>query len=255
MSKPERVPSRSIEVTSSSPAPRSTARSAQATASRPVASRPPLTTTSQAGPSPGRRRASIATTTAWRPNRLAQREISAGSATAAVLSETLSAPARRTSRISSTLRTPPPTVSGMNARRAVRSTMSRSVPRPSGAAVMSRKTSSSAPSRGVALGELGRVALVDEVDEAGALDDAAVGDVEARDHAAAEHQAAPQRSRRRSWRAAAGRRRRCARGGTGRRAAARARRPRRTVARASVAARIAAVVRARPASPAYEWTK
>ena len=42
----------------------------------------------------------------------------------------------------------------------------------------------------VALGELGRIALVDEVDEAGALDDPAVGDVEARDDPAAEHQAA-----------------------------------------------------------------
>ena len=72
---------------------------------------------------------------------------SSGSATAAVLSETLSAPARSTSRISSTVRTPPPTVSGMNARRAVRSTTSSSVPRRSGAAVMSRNTSSSAPSR------------------------------------------------------------------------------------------------------------
>ena len=71
MSKPDRVPSRSIEVTSSSPAPSSTARSAQSTASSPVASRPPLTTTSQ--PALGRlvRRASIATTTAWRPNRAA----------------------------------------------------------------------------------------------------------------------------------------------------------------------------------------
>ena len=43
---------------------------------------------------------------------------------------------------------------------------------------------------GVALGELGRVALVDEVDEPRALDDAPVRDVEAGDHAAAEHQAA-----------------------------------------------------------------
>ena len=48
--------------------------------------------------------------------------------------------------MSSTVRTPPPTVSGMNTSRAVRSTTSRSVPRRSGAAVMSRKTSSSAPS-------------------------------------------------------------------------------------------------------------
>ena len=45
-------------------------------------------------------RASMATTTAWRPNRPAHRPMSNGSATAAVLSETLSAPARRTSRIS-----------------------------------------------------------------------------------------------------------------------------------------------------------
>ena len=45
---PSPVPSRSMDVTSSSPAPRSTARSAQATTSSPVASRPPLTTTSQA---------------------------------------------------------------------------------------------------------------------------------------------------------------------------------------------------------------
>ena len=48
-----------------------------------------------------RRRASMATTTAWRPKRPAQRATSVGSATAAVFSETLSAPARSTSRISS----------------------------------------------------------------------------------------------------------------------------------------------------------
>ena len=43
---------------------------------------------------------------------------------------------------------------------------------------------------GVPLGELGRIALIHEVDEAGALHDAAVGDVEARHDAMAEHQAA-----------------------------------------------------------------
>ena len=147
MSKPEPVPSRSIEVTSSSPAPRSTTRSAQAIASRPVASRPPCTTTSQAasvGRSPSPR--VDGDDDRLPAERAAQRLTSVGSATAAVFSETLSAPARSTSRISSTVRTPPPTVSGMNARRAVRSTISRSVPRRSGAAVMSRKTSSSAPS-------------------------------------------------------------------------------------------------------------
>ena len=132
MSKPDLVPSRSIDVTSSSPAPSSTARTAQSTASRPAASRPPLTTTSKPDGNAGLgdRRASIATTTAWLPNRAAHAVTSAGSATAAVFRLTLSAPARSTSRISSTLRTPPPTVSGMNARRAVRSTMSRSVPGP-----------------------------------------------------------------------------------------------------------------------------
>ncbi len=125
-------------------------RSAHATASRAVPSRPPFTTTSQAGGSSGgsaRRRASMATTTACDPNRRAQRRTRSGVATAAVLSDTLSAPARSTSRISLTVRTPPPTVRGTKARRAVRSTISRSVARPSGAAVMSRKTISSAPSR------------------------------------------------------------------------------------------------------------
>ena len=42
----------------------------------------------------------------------------------------------------------------------------------------------------VAFCELRRVALVHEIDEAGALDDPAVGDVQTRDDAAAQHQAA-----------------------------------------------------------------
>ena len=46
----------------------------------------------------------------------------------------------------------------------------------------------------VAFGQFGRVALIGEVDEPGALDDAAVGDVETRDHAPAKHQAARTRS-------------------------------------------------------------
>ena len=85
-------------------------------------------------------------TTHWRPNLAAQRESRSGSRTAAVLTATLSAPARSTSRISTGVRTPPPTVMGTNTRRAVRSTTSRIVPLPSGAAVMSRKQISSAPS-------------------------------------------------------------------------------------------------------------
>ena len=159
----------------------------------PADSRPPLTTTSKpdgSAASAATARASIATTTAWLPNRAAHAVTSAGSATARVLRLTLSAPARSTSRISSTLRTPPPTVSGTNARRAVRSTMSRSVAAALGRGGDVEEHELVGALAGVPLGELGRVALVDEVDEAGALDDAAVRDVEARDHAAAEHQAA-----------------------------------------------------------------
>ena len=78
----------------------------------------------------------------------------------------------------------------MNARRAVRSTMSRSVPRPFGRGGDVEEDELVGALGGVALGELGRIALIDEIDEVGALDDAAVGDVEAGDDAAAEHQAA-----------------------------------------------------------------
>ena len=67
------------------------------------------------------------------------------SATAAVLIDTLSAPARSRLRMSSTVRTPPPTVTGMKHCSAVRRTTSSSVPRSSWLAVMSRKQSSSAP--------------------------------------------------------------------------------------------------------------
>ena len=225
-----------MDVTSSSPAPRSTARSAHATdvEAGPFAAAlhddlPARRTTVDA-----RRRASIATTTACRPKRDAQREMSVGSVTAAVFSDTLSAPARRTSRISTTLRTPPPTVSGTNARRAVRSTMSRSVPRPSGARRDVEEHELVGPLVRVARGQLGRIALVRQVDEAGALDDPAVRDVEARDHPPTEHQSPPASRPRRSAarpssrrptgrptsgrrsRGAAGRCRRCVRGGTGR---------------------------------------
>src|SRR5712692_4577509 len=58
---------------------------------------------------------------------------------------TLSAPAWSSLRTSSTLRTPPPTASGMKHPSAVRITMSNSGSRFSLVAVMSRKTSSSAP--------------------------------------------------------------------------------------------------------------
>jgi len=55
-------------------------------------------------------------------------------------------PALSSARTSSTVRTPPPTVSGMKTRSAVRATTSRMIGRSSCEAVMSRKQSSSAPS-------------------------------------------------------------------------------------------------------------
>ena len=63
-----------------------------------------------------------------------------------MLTATLSAPARSRRRASSALRTPPPTVKGMNTCSAVRATTETMVSRSSEDAVMSRKVSSSAPS-------------------------------------------------------------------------------------------------------------
>ena len=71
--------------------------------------------------------------------------ISSGSATAAELNDTLSAPAFSSRRTSATARTPPPTVSGMKTLEATSSMMCRMRSRPSLVAVMSRKVSSSAP--------------------------------------------------------------------------------------------------------------
>ena len=92
--------------------------------------------------------------------------------------------------MSATVRTPPPTVSGMKARRAVRSTMSRSVPATFGGRRDVQEDEFVGALGRIALGELGRVALIDEVHEARALDDAAVGDVQAGDDPPAQHQAA-----------------------------------------------------------------
>jgi len=66
---------------------------------------------------------------------------------AAELIDTLSAPAFSSVRISSIVRIPPPTHSGMNTTSAVRRTTSIMIPRLSWLAVISRNTSSSAPSR------------------------------------------------------------------------------------------------------------
>jgi hypothetical protein len=67
--------------------------------------------------------ASMDTTIVEEPKACAASRINSGRSTAAVLIDTLSAPARRTVRMSSTLRTPPPTVNGMKISRAVRSTI------------------------------------------------------------------------------------------------------------------------------------
>ncbi len=88
----------------------------------------------------------MATTTHWVPYSRASSATTAGRATAAVLTPTFSAPARRSRRPSSTERTPPPTVRGMKTCSAVRRTTSTIVARSSDEAVMSRKTISSAPS-------------------------------------------------------------------------------------------------------------
>ncbi len=87
----------------------------------------------------------MATTTHCAPYRSEAARTKAGSVTAAVLIETLSAPALSSARQSATVRTPPPTVSGMKHRSAVRATMSSRIGRSSCDAVMSRKHSSSAP--------------------------------------------------------------------------------------------------------------
>ena len=91
-------------------------------------------------------RASTDSTMHCEPNCLAISASRSGRAIAAVLTETLSAPARNSTSTSATVRTPPPTVSGMNTCSAVRRTTSSMVARPDDDAVTSRKVSSSAPS-------------------------------------------------------------------------------------------------------------
>ena len=166
-SNPALVPSASIELSRISPTPSPAARAAHATASMPVPRRPPWVVTSNplgggplAGPGPagagpagagpagraGARRASTDSTTHCEPNRCAASASSSGRAMAAVFSEILSAPARSSRSMSATLRTPPPTVSGMNTCSAARPTTSSMVWRPLDDALMSRNTSSSAPS-------------------------------------------------------------------------------------------------------------
>ena len=83
----------------------------------------------------------------WQPKRSAPRATSCGSRTAEELRLTLSAPARSSSVMPSTLLMPPPTVNGIVTASAVRRTRSTSVARPWWEAAISRNTSSSAPER------------------------------------------------------------------------------------------------------------
>ena len=85
------------------------------------------------------------TTIVEAPNRREASVMNAGRRTAAVLSVTLSPPARNTALISSVDRRPPPTTSGMKISLAVRSTMSSRLLRPYSDATTSMKSSSSAP--------------------------------------------------------------------------------------------------------------
>ena len=104
-SKPPLVPSASIEFSRISPAPSSAARRAHSIASIPVPRRPPCVVTSKplgAGHPPGVDRQHEH----WDPNRSAISVITSGRAIAAVLSETLSAPARSSPSTSATPRTP-----------------------------------------------------------------------------------------------------------------------------------------------------
>ena len=127
-----------------SPAPRSAPSRAHSTASLPVATRPPFRNTSN--PPSGVRFASIASTTHCAPNVSASSSTSSGRRTAAEFTDTLSAPASSTACASSRERMPPPIVNGMNTLSAVLRASRTIVSRSSWDAVMSRNTSSSAPS-------------------------------------------------------------------------------------------------------------
>ena len=146
MSYPARVPSASIELRRISPTPNAQAFSTHANASSPALSRPPCVVTSK----PESVRARLASTERTKtcdPKRSAISAINSGRAIADVLIETLSAPARSKRSTSSTLLMPPPTVSGIKTCSAVRRTTSKVVSRPTTLAEISRKVSSSAPSR------------------------------------------------------------------------------------------------------------
>ena len=189
-----------------SPAPSAVTRRAHSTASRPVFLRPPWVYTSQPAAPPARCLASIATTMHCEPYLAAASRMTSGDATAAELKLTLSAPALRSRRTSATVRTPPPTVSGMNTCDATASM----IVQDQVAVVAGRGDVEEGQLVGallvVAGGDLDRIAGVAQLDEVDALDDATGGDVEAGDDSFGEHVAAGRRAaarRERSYQALA----------------------------------------------------
>ena len=140
-------PSSSKLVNKISPAPKLTPFFAHSTASNPVRSLPLLTTTSHSSSFPSRRFASIANTVHCLPTTPDNSVKNAGRRTAAVLMETLSAPAFNSFFAASTSRIPPPTVNGKIVFELISRTVCIAVARPSGVADISNITSSSAPCR------------------------------------------------------------------------------------------------------------
>jgi len=125
-----------------SPAPRSSASFAHETASFPVGTRPPPLQASKPFSVPF---ASMATITACDPKRCAMQVMSDESARAAELMLTLSAPASKMASASASVRTPPPTVKGNKQFLRGAPDVSTRVARFSWVAVMSSRTTSSAP--------------------------------------------------------------------------------------------------------------
>ena len=123
----------------------------------------------------------------WLPNRRAACRTSSGSRTAAELIDTLSAPALKSIRISSRLRIPPPTVSGMKQTSAVRADDVQQ-DRPAlvtGGDIQENQLVGTFAIITRSHGD--RIARILEIDEVGPLDHTAVVDVEARDDPLGQH--------------------------------------------------------------------
>ena len=101
--------------------------------------------------------------------------------------ETLSQPALSRVRISSRVRIPPPTVSGMKMTSDVRRTTSSMISRSSWLAAMSRKTSSSARFRLATRRHLNGIAGVAKIEKIDPLDHAPGMHVKARNNPLGEH--------------------------------------------------------------------